>query len=93
MKSLTAYQISYDYLQKCLDYEAFCLGKVLIFSPPLSLHRDFLLISTSIGMLHVYLFKALKIIDLFMCVPNLLFRDCLSSLLLKFKVGPILKFP
>ena len=58
------------------------------FSP----HRDFLLKSTFIGMLHVYLFKALKIIDLFMCVLNFLFRDCLYSLSLKFKVRPILSF-
>ena len=34
MKSLTVYQISYDYVQKFLDYETFCFGKVLIFSPP-----------------------------------------------------------
>ena len=57
MKSLTLYQVSYDYIQKFLDYKAFCFGKVLIFSPA---HRDFLLISTSIGMLHCLSFQGIE---------------------------------
>ena len=36
MKSLNVYQISYDYIQKLLHYDAFCFGKVLIFSAPMT---------------------------------------------------------
>ena len=57
MTSFTKYQISYDYLQKFLDYEAFCFEKVLIFPPP---DRYFLLISTSVGMLHCLSFQDIE---------------------------------
>ena len=33
MKSLTVYQISYDYIEKFLDYKTFCFCKVVISLP------------------------------------------------------------
>ena len=49
MKSLTMCPISYYYVQKFLDYETFFL-----------LHRDFLPIGTSIGMLHCLSFSGME---------------------------------
>ena len=55
-------------------------------------HRYFPLINSFIGVVHCLSLQGIEVIDLFMCVPNFLFRDYLLSFSWKFKVGPILSF-
>ena len=49
-------------------------------------HRYFPLINSFIGVVHCLSLQGIEVIDLFMCVPNFLFRDYLLSFSWKFKL-------
>ena len=59
---------------------------------PSPVYGGFSLIILVLGKVNCFFLKVLKTIIFWMFVPNLLFRNCLWCLLLKFKIEPSLGF-
>ena len=96
MKSLSVYQISFEYVSKFLDCKTFNFWELVTFSSAQGFYANNF-ISRNDTMFtwwftDMHFFKALKTIDFSTRVPKLLFRDCLLKLL-KFKIGPSLGLP
>ena len=89
MKFLRVRHFFNEYIQEFLSYKSLCFENVLIF---MSFTEVFCLKLHLSESCKRYSFRNLKLMDLWMSVPNFLVRDRLWRILLRFKVGPITDF-